>query len=208
MTAWIYAGGPVCTERITDAPEPGSLTIAADSGWRTAQALGITPAVLVGDFDSLGQPDVPAGTEVLQVPAEKDDTDAQLAVRIALERGADEIVLVAGLGGRVDHTLSLLGILELLHEKKVRAILTDGRNRVRLLQNDSLLLARDARYRFLSLIAISDKVRGVSIEGCKYPLRNATLDRRNQYAISNEIVGNAALINIRRGSALVIEAGD
>ena len=208
MTAWIYAGGPVCTDRIADAPEPNDLTIAADSGWKTAQALGITPAVLVGDFDSLGQPDVPAGTEILRVPVEKDDTDAQLAVRVSLERGATEIVLIAGLGGRVDHTLSLLGILELLHAKKVRAILTDGRNRVRLLQNDSLLLARDARYRFLSLIAISDKVRGVSIEGCKYPLQNAVLDRRNQYAISNEIAGNAALINIRRGSVLVIESGD
>ena len=76
------------------------------------------------------------------------------------------------------------------------------------MQNDSLLLARDARYRFLSLIAISDKVRGVSIEGCKYPLLNAVLNRRNQYAISNEIAGNAALITIRRGSVLVIASGD
>ena len=68
MTAWIYAGGPVCTDRIADAPEPNDLTIAADSGWKTAQALGITPAVLVGDFDSLGQPDVPPGRKFCGSP--------------------------------------------------------------------------------------------------------------------------------------------
>ena len=170
--------------------------------------MGVTPRLLVGDFDSLGTPQVSAEVEVVRVPAEKDDTDTQLAVRLALERGATDITLIAGLSGRVDHTLSTLAILEELEQKKVRAILTDGHNRVRFLRAGSLLIARDARFRYLSLIVATDRARGVTVEGCKYPLRNALLRRRNQYAISNEIVGAAALIAVRRGAVYVIESGE
>lgn len=208
MKAFIYAGGTVFANGVGEAPEPSDLTIAADAGWQNAQRLGITPRLLVGDFDSLGEPNVPAGTEVIRVPAEKDDTDTQLAVRLALERGATDITLIAGLSGRLDHTLSTLAILEALEQKKVRAILTDGHNRVRFLRAGSLLLPRDSRFRYLSLIVATDRARGVSLDGCKYPLRNATLCRRNQYAISNEIAGVAALIAVRRGAVYVIESGD
>lgn len=208
MRAYVFAGGTVETNAIDDRPAPGDLTIAADAGWKTARALGVTPALLVGDFDSLGEPEVPQGTEVVRVPAEKDDTDTQLAVRIALERGADEVILIAGVSGRVDHTLSSLAVLEELHRRGKRGILTDGKNRVRLLQNDSFLLARDRRYRYLSLICLSERAKGVSAEGCKYPLRNAVLERWRQYAVSNEITGNAALISVRRGTLLLIESSD
>ena len=208
MKAFIYAGGAVFTDRIDAAPAPADLTIAADAGWKTAQKLGVTPRLLVGDFDSLGTPQVSAGVEVVRVPAEKDDTDTQLAVRLALERGATDITLIAGLSGRVDHTLSTLAILEELEQKKVRAILTDGHNRVRFLRAGSLLIARDSRFCYLSLIVATDRARGVTVEGCKYPLRNALLRRRNQYAISNEIVGAAALIAVRHGAVYVIESGE
>lgn len=208
MKAFIYAGGTVFADGIAETPEPSDLTIAADAGWQNAQRLGITPRLLVGDFDSLGEPNVPAGTEVIRVPAEKDDTDTQLAVCLALERGATDITLIAGLSGRLDHTLSTLAILEALERKKVRSILTDGHNRVRFLRAGSLLLPRDSRFRYLSLIVATDRARGVSLDGCKYPLRNATLCRRNQYAISNEIAGVAALIAVRRGAVYVIESGD
>lgn len=208
MKAFIYAGGTVFANGVGEAPEPSDLTIAADAGWQNAQRLGITPRLLVGDFDSLGEPNVPAGTEVIRVPAEKDDSDTQLAVRLALERGATDITLIAGLSGRLDHTLSTLAILEDLEQKKVRAILTDGHNRVRFLRAGSLLLPRDSRFRYLSLVVATDRARGVSLDGCKYPLRNATLCRRNQYAISNEITGVAALIAVRRGAVYVIESGE
>lgn len=208
MRAFLYAGGTVFADGVRETPEPTDLTIAADAGWKNAQMLGVTPQVLVGDFDSLGEPQAPAGTEIVRVPAEKDDTDTQLAVRLALERGADEIVLIAGLGGRADHTLSTLAILEDLRTRRVQAVLTDGHNRVRFLRAGSLLIPRDPCFRYLSLIAVTECVRGVTVEGCKYPLHNAALQRRRQYAVSNEIVGNAALIAVRRGAVYVIESSD
>ena len=201
---FIYAAGTFYGLR--EPPRGGDLQIAADAGLLLCERLGVRPDVVLGDFDSMDVRQAPA--DCIRVPVEKDDTDTQLAVRLALERGATDITLIAGLSGRVDHTLSTLAILEELEQKKVRAILTDGHNRVRFLRAGSLLIARDARFRYLSLIVATDRARGVTVEGCKYPLRNALLRRRNQYAISNEIVGAAALIAVRRGAVYVIESGE
>lgn len=207
MKAFIYTGGNIWVDGITEQPKQGDLIIAADSGWINAKKCNATPQILLGDFDSLGEPDVPDGTELIRVPVEKDDTDTQLAVRIALERGAGEIVIIGGLDGRLDHTLSSLAILEYLDLKHVPAVFTSGRNRARFLRNNSTLIARSG-FRYLSLIAADPKVKGVTLEGCKYPLKRATLTRLNQYAVSNELTGNCALIDVRRGGVWIVESKD
>ncbi len=205
MKAFIYTGGNIWVDGITEKPKKDDLIIAADAGWRNAKECGVTPQILVGDFDSLGEPDVPDDTEVIHLPAEKDDTDTQVAVRIALERGAGEIVIIGGLDGRLDHTLSSLAILEYLDLKHVHALITSGKNRAHFLRNNSTLIAR-SDFRYLSLIAADAKVKGVTVEGCKYPLKRATLTRLNQYAVSNEITGNCTLIDVRRGGVWIVES--
>lgn len=208
--AFIYTGGTVFCELVTEKPQKGDLVIAADAGYLTAQRMGITPDVVLGDFDTLGEANIPDGVECLRVPAEKDDTDTQLAVGVAIERGAEEITIVGGLSGRIDHTLSTLAILEDLWERKenrIYAILTDGKNRVRFIRGSGTILPR-SQYRYFSLIAADPLVKGVTLEGCKYPLKNGRISRRHQWAVSNEIVGNCALIEIKRGGVWVIESLD
>ncbi len=207
MRAFIYTGGKVWDEYVTERPQEGDLIIAADAGLLTARKFGFEPSVVLGDFDTLGEPDVPDGTEILQTPSEKDDTDTQLAVRVALERGAKDIVIVGGLDGRLDHTLSLLAVLEDLDAKFIHALITSGKNRARFLRNNSLLLPR-SDFRYFSILAADPVVKGVSVEGCKYPLKKAKLSRLCQFAVSNEIVGNCALIDIRRGGAWIVESRD
>ena len=208
--AFIYTGGTVFDEYVIEKPEAGDLVIAADAGYLTAQKMGITPDVLLGDFDTLGVENIPDGIECLRVPAEKDDTDTQLAVSTAIERGAKEITIIGGVSGRLDHTLSTLAILENLWERKndrIYAILTDGKNRVRFLRNSGAILPR-SQYRYFSLIAADELVKGITLEGCKYPLKNGRISRRHQWAVSNEIVGNCALIEISRGGVWVVESMD
>ena len=207
MRAFIYTGGTVYAEGVTERPEEGDLVIAADAGLRNAEALGVVPAVLLGDFDSLGEPTVPKGCELIRVPVEKDYTDTQLAVDCAIERGARELVIVGGLEGRLDHTLSTVAILERLAERRVHAVITNGHNRVRFVRNGGVIIPRSG-YRFLSLIAADPVVKGVTVEGCKYPLKRARLRRTNQYAVSNEIEGNCALVEIKRGGVWIIESND
>ncbi len=207
MRAFIYIGGGIDPTNITEHPKGDDLVIAADAGYRNAVTLGVKVDLLLGDFDSLNECEIPKETERMTVPAEKDFTDTQLAVETALRKGATDLVLIGGLDGRLDHTLSNLAILEDLAAKGVFASITNGQNRVRYLNSTSTLLPRSG-YRYLSLLCLSEKTKGVSIEGCKYPLKNATLTRSFQYAVSNEITGNCALVSVRKGGVYIIESKD
>lgn len=206
MNAFIYLGGSVSPDGFLDSPKEGDLVIAADAGYRNATRLGIKPDIVVGDFDSYDGK-IPEDIEVLRVPAEKDFTDSQLAVDIAQKKGADKLYLIGGLDGRLDHTLSNLAVLEALWQQGIRAILSDGRNRVRYIESTSELVP-NVGYRYLSLIAVDKKVKGVSIDGCRYPLSKATLFRNNQYAVSNEMLKNCALVSVRRGGLYIVESRD
>lgn len=207
MKAFIYGGGSILAENIIEHPGKDDLVIAADSGYLNARALGERVDLLVGDLDSLGSASVPDGIELVRLKCEKDCTDTQAAVEIAVERGADDIVIVGGLGTRLDHSMSTLGILADMKARSVHCYITNGYNRVRYLENDSLLVARSG-YKYLSLVALDGVCKGVSVEGCKYPLKNAKLSRSNQFAVSNEIDGNVALVSVRKGAMLVIESRD
>lgn len=206
MRAFIYTGGKINKQFITEHPKGDDLKIAADSGYENALALGEKPDILLGDFDSLGKkPD--ADIEILEVPAEKDFTDTQLAVETAIRRGADDVVIIGGLSGRLDHTLSNLSILEDLWTKHIHAVATDGINRIRYIDSSSALIPK-SHYKYLSIVAVSDILKGVEIEGCKYPLKNAKISRTFQFAVSNEIVGNCALIAIKKGKAFIVESAE
>ncbi len=206
MKAFIYTGGSIDIGNITEHPKSDDICIAADSGYKNALLLGEKPTVLVGDFDSYTQK-LPESVEILKAPAEKDFTDTQFAVKEALKRGADEIVIIGGLDGRLDHTLSNIYILPELWKMRIHAVITNGANRIRYINSSSTLIAKSG-YKYVSVIALSDKLKGVSIEGCKYPLDNALILRSNQYAVSNEVVGNCALISLKKGECFIIESKD
>lgn len=209
MTAWIFTGGNIYPDRILSRPEAGDLCIAADVGLRHARTLGVDISVAVGDFDSLGEtPHFDRQVEVIRAPAEKDQTDTELALAIAMERGADNIRIIGGLDGRLDHTLANLALLDRLENSGVHATIENGRNRVRYLRASSTLLARST-YRYLSLIPIDAICKGVEIDGCKYPLKNAKLTRLNAgLTVSNEISGNCCFISVRKGALYILETAD
>lgn len=207
MKAFIYAHGEIFTDGITDFPKGGDISISADGGYKNAQKLGVNIDFAVGDFDSGNKSELPREAEIIEVPAEKDFTDTQLAVDVAIEHGADFIMIIGGLGGRLDHTLSNLAILEKLWSMGIRAMITDGKNRVRYIERTSELVPKSV-FQYISLIAADECAKGVSVEGCKYPLKNARLTRTNQFAVSNEILKNCALISVKKGGLYIIESKD
>ena len=217
MRAVIYTGGEILPDRVAFRTSPDDLVIAADTGLRAGLTFGARPALLLGDLDSLGVPagerpaGLPAGTEILRVPAEKDDTDTQLAVSVALERGADEMLIFGGFGGRPDHSLANLAILEDLARRGVPALLDSGRARARFVlpEAGTVTIPREARFRYLSLLPAGERSVGVTLSGVRYPLSDAVLYRRRAgYSISNEITAPAAALSLRSGPLWVMEAGD
>lgn len=230
MNAYIITGGDVLLKNINIELLEGDIVIAADSGFETAKKLKLPVDVIVGDMDSI-KVELPRGIETVKLPAEKDVTDTEAAVEIALERGAESICIVGGIGTRVDHTLASIGILEGIeglfsaplgkrrrffglakqarYARRIYATLTNGYNRVRFIRNDSVIIPRSPYFKYLSLICADEFVKGVQLDGVKYPLKNATLSRRSQYyTVSNEISGNCAFVSVRNGGVYIIESFD
>ena len=207
MRAFIYVGGKIFPEHITEHPKGDDLRIAADGGYANAMLLGERIDIAVGDFDSFSRQKIDSAVELIELPAEKDLTDSQVCIETAIARGADEIILIGGLSGRLDHTLANLAILQDLRERRVHGYITDGQNRAHYIRSTSHLIARSA-YKYLSLIAVDETCKGVSIKGCKYELKNQPIHRRLQFAISNEIVGNCAMVTVKKGGLYVIESRD
>ncbi len=207
MKAFIYTGGVIRPDMITERPKAEDICIAADAGYHNAKALGERVDVLIGDFDSIGNVPRNEGMEIKQVPVEKDLTDTQIALEIAIGKGAEQVIIIGGLSGRLDHTLSNLAILEDMHERHIYGYITDGQNRAHFIRSTSTLIARSG-FKYLSLIAADEVVKGVTVEGCKYPLKKETLRRRVQFAVSNEITGNVAFIAVKKGGLYIIESKD
>ena len=204
MRAFIYVGGEIYPDNITEHPKGDDLCIAADSGYYNAEKLGEHVNIFVGDRDSFDG-ELPKSVEVIELKPEKDLTDTQVAVELALSRGADDIIIIGGLSGRLDHTMSNLAILEDAKARGFHALIADGHNRVRFIRNDSALVAR-SNYKYLSLIAADEKIKGVEIKGVKYPLKNENIKRSLQFAVSNEIDGNCAFIAVKKGGIFIIES--
>lgn len=223
MTAYIFTGGKLAVGSMDElglCPSEADLIIAADSGYNNASRLGVRPGLLLGDLDSIDRkklaPDELEHIEKIIVPAIKDDTDTQLAVDTAISRGADEIYIIGGLGGRLDHTLSSVFLLEYIADRGADAVMTDGQSRVRVMKTAgepvTLLIPKtfdgENGFKYLSVVPLTDECEGVRISGVFYPLDGVTLKRSYSYAVSNEITSDHAEITLARGTMLVIESRD
>lgn len=223
MTAYIFTGGKLAVGSMDELGlhmSEADLIIAADSGYNNASRLGVRPGLLLGDLDSIDRkklaPDELEHIEKIIVPAIKDDTDTQLAVDTAISRGADEIYIIGGLGGRLDHTLSSVFLLEYIADRGADAVMTDGQSRVRVMKTDgepvTFMIPKtfdgENGFKYLSIVSLTDECEGVRISGVFYPLDGVTLERRYSYAVSNEITSDHAEITLARGTMLVIESRD
>lgn len=185
-------------------PVAGDLLIAADAGFAHLQALGITPDVVVGDFDSLGSP--PVHPSVIQTPVVKDDTDTITAVRLGLEKGYRRFRLYGVLGGaRLDHTLANIQTLGFLLDHGAHGWLI-GRG-------TELTAIRDERYDFsddhrgtLSVFALGGEATGVTEQGLQYTLENATLSPFMPLGVSNAFTGQPASVSVENGTLLLCYA--
>lgn len=174
--------------------------IAADGGLRHTEALGITPNVILGDFDSLGY--VPEHSAVF--PAEKDDTDAMLAIRRGLTLGYREFFLYGGMDGpRLDHTLANLQALTFLADRGARGYLI-GNDTVATVVKNGKLQFSPATEGLLSVFCMGEAADGVSLSGLQYPLTNASLNAHFPLGVSNHFIGEAATVSVEKGSLLVL----
>lgn len=180
----------------------GAFIIAADGGLHHTQALGLTPDVILGDFDSLGY--VPEGENVLRYPVKKDDTDSMLAIRLGLERGRREFYLYGALDGpRLDHTVANIQALWYLAEHGAVGYLLGKDTAATVLRSGTVCFSAEAQG-ILSVFCLGEKAEGVNLRGLMYPLRNAELSGCMPLGVSNHFIGERAGVSVRTGNLLLI----
>jgi len=186
-------------------PGPEDYIIAADGGFSKLTALGITPDLVVGDFDSLGT--VPDHPNILHSPVEKDDTDMMLAVRQGLARGYKSFIIDGGLDGRPDHTLANIQILTYISRSGARGVLLGRDMCITAVTNGSIVFKPGASGR-ISVFSITGNAGGVTLTGLKYPLENAVLTSDYPLGISNEFTGVTSTVSVLSGTVVVMWTGD
>src|SRR5450755_332421 len=206
MHVVIFAGGTLRSGRaVAEALATADMIIAADSGAATALQAGYTPAIIVGDFDSLAlseQELTDLGSQVIRAAVEKDETDTELALLTAIEHGADRVTILGGLGGkRFDHARA--NIL-LLAGFAVPLRIVDGPTTCWLLHGPDNTHIEGQTGDLLSLLPLTADAARIRTTGLYYPLSGETLHFGRPRGVSNVLVSDSATVSLERGMLLVI----
>ena len=207
MKAIIFANGEFAPPLYPLNIQEGDLVIAADGGSQHCLSLDIQPDVLIGDLDStdpaLVEEWLNDGVEIIQHPEDKDQTDLELAIMLAQDRGARKIVIHGAVGGRLDMTFGNLGLLA--HPQlKTPTTLINGAEEVHLLHSGEMLTLVGEPEEIVSLLPIQPGSSMVSTIGLKYPLKNEPLEFGLSRGISNQLTGKRGTVHLESGLLAVV----
>ncbi len=183
------------------------LVIAVDGGLGYCGILGVEPDLILGDFDSVSAKEAEAvealekqiPDRVKRLPREKDDTDMLAALKEGLSRDYRDFRIYAGTGGRFDHTFANIQCLLYLKNRDAVGYLVDGTGMMLVVKEEAVHFRRELMGT-LSLFALSGEAKGVTIEGMKYKLKDAVITNDFPVGISNEFIGEEAVVSVEEGA--------
>jgi thiamine pyrophosphokinase len=187
---------------------PSDFIIAADGGTHHCKLLGITPNVIIGDFDSLDQKEIDtyrlAGVEIIHYPIHKDETDLELVLQFTIEQEITDLYIIGALGDRWDMTVANILLMAHPMYSKLKIHLLDGSQELVLLRgNEHLEIFGRAGYQ-LSLIPLVGDTHGITTHGLEYPLNDETLYFGSARGVSNVFMLDQVQIFVREGILLCI----
>lgn len=194
--------------------ESPDIVVGVDGGVTHLRALEVVPTHIIGDFDSISNTDVlkqsyPDAKWIEYLP-EKDFTDSELALEILSQMDCELIVIVGAFGGRLDHMIGTIFLLNRYASDNNRIIMIDTRNQMELLTGPitHTLNPDDLNFKYVSFIPITQESVGITLKGFKYPLNEARVKMGETVGISNEIVQETAQITFKSGKLLMIFSKD
>lgn len=179
--------------------------LAADGGFRLLKRMGLECDLLVGDFDTLSPGELleaeERGVAIERHPADKAQSDLELALGHAVRQGASQLTLIGALGGEWDHCLAnLIAPLTFLTSHGVWARLLTSQAQVYLADRPVVLRAPGQR---VSLHSLSPKVEGLSLSGFEYLLDQAVLHRHQTLGLANRTLSEEARISFQTGELFI-----
>lgn len=206
-TALVFAGGDPVPPAVADHLPTDALVIGADSGIEHALSLGRRVDIAVGDFDSVSTgalADVEAaGAEILRYPVDKDATDLDLAIELAVTRGAEHVTVVGGHGGRVDHALSNALLLGSPRFAGIGVDAWFGPAHLTVIRRSATLTGSIGS--LVTLLAFDGPATEVTTTGLRFALTDATVAPGSTLGVSNELLAPVATVTVGAGALLGIQ---
>lgn len=208
----MVTGGNVSSELLKRIIKERSydILIAVDGALEALHRIAEEPDYIVGDFDTVSTEILRQYPEekIFRHPAEKDQTDTELALETAVKAGCDEVVLLGATGSRLDHSLANIFLLEHWMKQGVPVTIYDENNRL-YVKNKSFAIRKEEQYgAYVSLLPLTERVENVTLNGFRYPLLHHVCFRDATLGVSNEITEETATIEFTDGIFLVIESKD
>ena len=187
--------------------------IAADSGMEFLRRNEIVPQVIIGDFDSVSKETLEwfqkkEGIVWHRLNPQKDDTDTEFALRLAISMGAECITVLGGTGSRLDHVLGNIELLGIGLELGVEIELLDANNRIRMTDHGMVLKKEEQFGKYVSFFSMGDEVTGLSLKGFQYPLDGYTLKNSDGIAVSNQLLDDCGIIEFETGYLMMVLSKD
>ncbi len=196
----LVLGGEITSyEDIRDNFRKGDWFIFCDAGLRHEKGLCVRADLAIGDFDTCPRP---GDVESIVFPPEKDDTDSLCGVKEGIRRGFSDFLIVGALGGRPDHEIANIYLLDYLDEHGLSGKIITGKATLEIVSKEVKRVKRGCRY--FSLLALFGEAEGIAIDGAKYNLTGGVIRPSFQYGISNEVVAEEAVISLEKGKLLLI----
>ncbi len=191
----------------------GQNIIVCDRGLEALYQLKIIPNHVVGDFDSVSSEVLEFYKKQTQIifhtyNAEKDNTDTDIALKLATRLKSSKIIILGALGKRMDHAIANIHILKDALEAEIPCQILDEYNRIYLINKETTLEKEKVYGKYVSLIPLTSTVEGLTLTGFKYPLNHYTLPIGTSLGISNEMIEDIAHIKMDKGILIVIESRD
>ena len=187
--------------------------IGVDRGLKFLYRNQVMPTHIVGDFDSVEAELVEYYVKETQVPIrkfrpEKDASDTEIALHLAIELGAEKVWILGGTGSRLDHVMANIQILKIAQDHGVKAYLQDANNRISLAEKEIKLCKEESFGDYFSIFPFGGNVEDISIEGAKYPLSHYRLCPNSSMCVSNEMQENEVKITFPTGMIVLMETRD
>lgn len=206
----VVTGAAPLHHRPLEAIPSGAIVLAADGALDHALAAGLEPSGLVGDLDSVSD----AGLKWAQAHATidrhspaKDHTDTELALIMALDFSPARLILIAGGGDRLDHTITAIGALG--HPSLTSIPMIDGwwgEQAFHVLHGPGRRSLGLPVGTTISLVSLHGAATGVSISGVEWPLDRAQLDAVVGLGVSNVTTEESVEITVLSGVVTVFVA--
>ncbi len=179
--------------------------ICADHGYDHALKYAIHTDMLIGDFDSVDA-DIEPVKDKISYPERKDFSDSEIAVKKAIEKNPDEVVLLGFTGSRLDHSLANLTMLKQFSDCGIKACVADKHNTVYYYKD--YFHIKNMNGSLVSLIPFTKEITGITTGGLDYPLCGETLYFGQSRGVSNVVVSDDAFYKSECGEGLVIFSKD